>query len=133
VALVPVGMADGNPILDTDDETEYRQEWQASLSCQFYGDGAHGYAVAAVEALDKVAVQDKFRAVYCAIQSTSGLNDLAAVIDSEYEQRWQFDVFMSFAGSVIEELYWIDNLKDAEYKVYNEAGTLIVEGTFDVP
>jgi hypothetical protein len=132
-AAVPRGLPDRDPILDSSDEREHRQEFRASMSVQFYGPSAETFAFQAREALAFDATIAKFRAVNVAVQSTGGISNIPVQVNADWESRYQFDTFIGFRGAVSEELYWIEKLKDVVYTLYSSSGAVLKTGTFDVP
>lgn len=130
---VPRGLPDRDPILDSSDEREHRQEFRASMSVQFFGPLAKAHAFAAREALALDSTLAKFRTSNIAVQSTGGLNHLPEVVNGDWESRYQMDVFVGFRGAVTEELYWIEKLKDVTYTLFDLTGATLKTGTFDVP
>ena len=132
-AAVPRGLPDSDPILNTLDKREHRQEFRASMSVQFFGPQAEAHAIAAREALAFDSTQAKFRTVFVAVQSTGGVTNIPVVVNDSWESRYQMDVFLGFRGAASEALYWIEKFKDVRYTLFDLSGSTIKTGTFDVP
>lgn len=97
--------------VDQDDVFRSVGQRKLSVSVNFFGDDPMEEARSLFDSLGKESVQHKFRSVGFAVLDKGTIQNLTTMLETKFEPRSQFDLFLGYTEEIYDDLGIIEKVK----------------------